>query len=127
MTNKNVLWTEIELVPAGVYEAEIVEVEEVNNPFEEGESQLRLHFALDYKDRQGKPVVIKRFISKKLNAKSKLFELVGAIDGKNPSKESYPEGIDPSSLKGKRCKVVIKHTDSKDGSTWARAESFLPL
>ena len=120
-------WTEYELVPVGVYEAEIIEVEEVDSPFRENEQLFQLHFRLNYQNSQGEPVVMKRLISEKLNAKSKLFELVGAFDGKKPSKESYPGGIDDSFLLGKKCKIVIRHTDSQTGNTWAKIDSFLPL
>jgi len=70
---------------------------------------------------------MKRLISEKLSAKSKLFELVNAIDGKKPSKESHPKGIIISSLEGSKCRVVISHTQSQTGNVWARVETFLPL
>ena len=41
-------WTEYELVPVGVYEAEIIEVEEVDSPFRENEQLFQLHFRLSY-------------------------------------------------------------------------------
>ncbi len=124
---KQVPWTEYELVPVGVYDAEIIKVEEIDSPFRENEQLFQFHFRLDYQDGQGKQVVMKRLISEKLNAKSKLFELVSATDGEKPSKESYPKGISIPSLEGNKCRVVIGHTQSQTGNVWARIETFLPL
>ncbi len=125
-TDKTINWTEYELVPVGIYEAEIIEVEEIESPFREGELLFQMHFRIGYKNSQGEPVIMKRLISEKLNSKSKLFELASAIDGKKPTKESYPEGMTVSSLEGKKCRAVIQHTESQNGSTWAKIESFLP-
>jgi len=127
MLTKQVPWTEYELVPVGVYDAEILKIEEMDSPFREDEQLFQFHFKLDYKDSQGNQFVMKRLISEKLSAKSKLFELVNAIDGKKPSKESHPKGIIISSLEGSKCRVVISHTQSQTGNVWARVETFLPL
>lgn len=125
--DEKVGWSQYEPVPVGLYEAEITKIEETENPFKKGEFQYLVYFKLNYRNAQGEEVVISRMISKRLSPKSKLFEVLTAIDGKKPTKASYPEGIRISGLIGKKCRVTIRNQESKEGNTYSKIDVFLPL
>jgi len=125
--NETIEWTEFELIPVGLYNAEIIKIEKEESPFEEGKVQLQIHFKIDHKNSQGEDAVVRRMLSRTLNPKSKFFELVSAVNGEIPSKEKYPNGITISDLSGKSCKVIIKNQKSKNGNTYSKIDTFLPL
>ena len=126
-TNETIEWSEFELIPVGLYDAEIIKIEKEESPFEEGKVQLQIHFKLNHKNSQGEDTVVRRMLSRTLNPKSKFFELVSAVNGESPSKEKYPNGITVSDLSGKSCKVIIKNQKSKNGNTYSKIDTFLPL
>jgi len=125
--SETIEWSEFELIPVGLYDAEIIKIEKEESPFEEGKVQLQIHFKLNHKNSRGEDAVVRRMLSRTLNPKSKFFELVSAVNGESPSKEKYPNGITISDLLGKSCKVIIKNQKSKNGNTYSKIDTFLPL
>ena len=123
--NETIEWSEFELIPEGLYNAEIVKIEKEDSPFEKGKVQLQIHFKIEHKNSQGENAVVRRMLSRTLNPKSKFFELVSAVNGESPSKEKYPNGITVSDLLGKSCKVVIKNRKSRNGNVYSRIDTFV--
>ena len=78
-TNETIEWSEFELIPVGLYDAEIIKIEKEESPFEEGKVQLQIHFKLNHKNSQGEDTVVRRMLSRTLNPKSKFFELVSQL------------------------------------------------
>lgn len=122
-SKQKVSWTEYELTPEGIYEAEIVKVEEATSEFGE---IYQFYFKLNCKNSRGEEIEISRPISKKLSPKSKLYELVAALDGKKPTREDYPDGVTVAELIGKKCRVMIRNIET-DSGTFSRIQTFLTL
>lgn len=121
--DEKVNWSSYENVPDGLYEAEITRVEKTTSEFGD---VYQVHFRINYQNGQGEQAEIMRPVSPKLSPKSKLYELVGALDGKKPNKTDYPEGIVVGELIGKKCRVMVKNVETDQG-TFSRIETFLAI
>lgn len=99
----------------GMYEAAIVDVEEVDNPFEDDKTQLQFTFEVPgYENEDGTTAQRRAWANPVWNSKSKLWGWVTAIRGEEPAKG---EPFRTSTLVGQKCRIVLNTGKKQDGTT----------
>ena len=118
-------WSEYIVVPEDTYEAEVVDVQTVENPFKDGEQQSQFKFKL-HLDGTDDEVYVLKSVSPKLSSKSNFYALCEAIFREKPTQNKFPEGIDDKDLVGCKVRLLIKHRDGSDGRKYMNIATFLP-
>jgi len=107
---------EPELVPDGVYPAQLTAVKEFENSYG---PRLGFEFTLGG-SAQGQTVM--RSTTPKLTAKSKLAELLRGLAGRDIDQTDLACGFDVESLVGTDCQVIIRHSQGKNGKRYSIVE-----
>lgn len=106
--NRSVLYAQAEpvLVPAGIHEAELVEVRRFSNAFGE---RVGLVFRIASGPHEG--VELMEAAALKASPRGKLAELVRGMGG--------ADGSLPQALIGRRCQIAVRHEQTRTGKTYA--------
>jgi len=114
------------LVDEGVYPAKVFGIEEQEDEKFGGE-RIVFTFELEHEENDdGSPMHLIAYCSKTLSPKSKLRKFTEVIMGTRFSKDQAENGVDLEDLVELPCQVGIVHTESKDGSTYAKVETLYP-
>ena len=133
------------LFPNGVYDGCITKVEKVENSFYKQDPensvqfQLKITFEVDHKDKKfpGRTFNIGSFVSLSLSGKSGLFKYYEALTGDKMTIQQMEEaskpagtglsfGLDEQKMLGRKVKLVIEQTESKQGNIICKVHSILP-
>ena len=107
---------EPELVPDGVYPAQLTAVKEFENSYG---PRLGFEFTLSGAG-EGKTVM--RSTAPKLTPKSKLAELLRGLMGREVDDMDIACGFDVESLVGTDCQVIIRQSRGKSGKLYSNVE-----
>lgn len=81
--------------------------------------KVKLVFAIEENDPQGKPILVSDFCALSLHEKAKLYAAVVALTGAEPAEET-----DIESLIGKRCCLLTEQNAATDGFTYANVKHY---
>lgn len=113
------------LHPAGIAGVTITGVKLVPSKFEDWAARLRFDLESDVSDDQGRPRLLRSYVSTTFSPGSKLEEVALATLGRSASDFGPQEELLVDQMVGETCRVVVKH-DTKDGKTRALVDEWLP-
>ncbi|MDA4130147.1 MAG: hypothetical protein OK457_05215 [Thaumarchaeota archaeon] len=114
-----------EVPETGTYNGTIIDVVDLGKVLTQfGEKvKIRILWALNKNDSEGKPYRVMRQVTASVNEKSALYEIVKGVFGTAP-----PVPFDSETLIGRaNTLVIVKETDAKTGKTYGNVKVILPL
>lgn len=113
------------LHPAGIAGATITGVQLVPSKFEGSAARLCFDLESDLSDDQGRPRLLRSYVSATFSPDSPLEAVVFATLGRLAADFGPQEELLVDQIVGETCRVVVKH-DTKDGKTRALVDEWLP-
>ena len=87
--------------------------------------QVALLLELDQKDRNGKPLLVNKYMTSSFSSLATLTKVLRAILGRGLTAAEIDNGIDGDMVHGKPCAVMIVLKETAKGN-WASVETVLP-